>query len=173
MPKQGHQSTSESEIKNKTVSRNFLLTISTGLLILLVALIFLIPSSASMKKQTTVSIGDNVIKSEISDSEEERTTGLAGRKSLSRNAGMIFVFDQANKHTFWMKGMTFPIDIIWINDGKVVDITRHASPETGDSQSLTIYEPEKPAKYVLEVNANFTVDNGVKVGDIAKSSIFK
>ena len=161
------------EIKDKKKADNFLLTISAGLLVLLVGLSLLIPSPIFSKKHTDVTVGDTVIKVEISDSEEERVKGLADRKSLPRDSGMIFIFDEAKKYSFWMKGMTFPIDIIWIDDGKVVDITQHAQPEAGGTQSLTIYKPDKPAKYVLEVNANYIKENGIKIGDITESPIFK
>src|SRR4051812_34888171 len=51
----------------------------------------------------------------VAKSETERQKGLSGRKSLSQNQGMIFIFDHPDKYGFWMKDMLFPIDIIYIN----------------------------------------------------------
>ena len=66
----------------------------------------------------------------------------------------------------WMKGMLFPLDLIWIENGLVVHIERdapHFPPGTSD-MSLPIYAPSAPATYVLEVNAGFTAYHGIEVG---------
>lgn len=75
--------------------------------------------------------------------------GLSGRKSLADNQGMLFVFPQEGYHSFWMKGMLFPIDIIWLDkDYKVVYVKENAQPCT--FLYCPLYTPNKPAQYVLE-----------------------
>ena len=79
---------------------------------------------------------------------------------------MLFVFERPAHHAFWMKGMLFPLDLIWIENGTVVHIERdapHFPPSTSDL-SLPIYAPAAPATYVLEVNAGFTALHGIEVG---------
>ncbi len=124
--------------------------------------------------QKTVTIGSKTINVEVAKTPDERTRGLSGRYSLGEENGMLFVFDAQNiTPNFWMKGMLIPLDIIWINDGKIVKIDKNAEApkENTPDQKLTIYAPGIPIDYVLEVNAGFSDKNNVKVGnsvDLAK-----
>lgn len=115
------------------------------------------------KKQ--IKVGNVTLYVEISDSEDERAKGLSGRKSLGENEGMLFVFENSYP-SFWMKEMLIPIDILWISDGKVVKIHKNVLPEPEKKTSeLTLYRPDGPIDYVLEVNAEFSDKNGIKLGD--------
>ena len=103
---------------------------------------------------------------EVARTNEERAKGLGGHAPLGESEGMLFVFERPAFHSFWMKGMLFPLDLIWIEGGIVVHIARdvpHFPPGTPDSQ-LPIYAPAAPATYVLEVNAGFTAFHGIEVG---------
>lgn len=60
--------------------------------------------------------------------------------------------------------MRFPIDIIWINNGKVVDVSRNASNDFNILKPR-FYRPKEPAQYVLEVNAGFAEKKGIVIGD--------
>jgi|GEM_PF-831717 uncharacterized membrane protein (UPF0127 family)/lipid II:glycine glycyltransferase (peptidoglycan interpeptide bridge formation enzyme) len=91
--------------------------------------------------------------------------GLSGRPSLSPNDGMLFIFPRPKRYRFWMPDMHFPIDIIWINDDKVVDITESASNKFNPLHPK-FYRPLCDANYVLEVNAGFSEEKGIKVGDV-------
>lgn len=98
---------------------------------------------------------------EVADTQEAREVGLMNREHLE--GGMLFVFDSEGKHGFWMKNTLIPLDMIFISgDGKVVSI-REAVPCEADPCQL--YHPDKPAKYVVEVNAGFSGENGINVGD--------
>jgi hypothetical protein len=95
--------------------------------------------------------------------------GLGGRESLPDDRGMLFVFPEPGRHTFWMKDMLIPIDIIWISaDGRVVDV-QTARPEPGvPDPQLRRYNPNGEAKYVLEVRAGLAAEQGVQAGDEAR-----
>lgn len=100
---------------------------------------------------------------ELADTPEKRVQGLSGRKELKNDRGMLFVFDKPNTYSFWMKDMNFPIDIIWIGeDLKITDITHNAKPESYPK----IFQPKKPAKYVIEVNSGWNFKNGIQIGMI-------
>ncbi len=90
--------------------------------------------------------------------------GLSGRVSLDAQSGMLFIFDKSAIYTFWMPDMNFPIDIIWINDNKVIDISANVSNDF-DPQNPDFYEPVEPAQYILEVNAGFSEKENIKIGD--------
>ena len=77
---------------------------------------------------------------------------------------MLFIFEQAGYHSFWMKNTLIPLDIIWIADDKIVHIESDV-PSAGDEMFPPTYQPDKPATHVLEVNGG-TVDKlDWKVGD--------
>lgn len=97
----------------------------------------------------------------IADTKALREQGLSGTATLPRNTGMWFVFDNAEKYGFWMKDMNYPIDIIWIdNEYRVVGIAEAVSPA---SYPQVVYPPT-PVRYVLEINANETAKNNIRVG---------
>ena len=128
------------------------------------AIIFL-TNCKQISNQVLIDNGKNIIKVniEIADDNNERMNGLMFRKSLGKNSGMLFVFDDEEIQTFWMKNTLIPLDIIFIGkDMKIADI-KYAAPCREDQCRL--YKSSGPAKYVLEVNYNFTIKNNVKIDD--------
>ncbi len=102
---------------------------------------------------------------EIADTDEKRIKGLSGRKSLSEDEGMIFVFDQPGMYGFWMKDMLFSIDIIWLSEeGRVVHIVKNAKPESFPE----VFYPSSEAKYVLELPAGTADRLSLQIGDEVK-----
>ena len=63
-----------------------------------------------------------------------------------------------------MKGMTFPLDIIWIQDGIVVDVVKDA-PVPEDYSDMSTFTPANPADMVLEVNSGVVDKYNIKIGD--------
>ena len=141
---------------------------SKMLCIFFVLLIFLISCSKNINKnfsEILINNGKNLIKIniEIADDNEKRMKGLMFREKLNENEGMLFVFDDEQYQTFWMKNTLIPLDIIFIDKNlKIVDI-KNAVP--CKEEPCVIYKSEKAAEYVLEVNKNFTIKKGIKVGD--------
>lgn len=116
-----------------------------------------------------VTINNQVIVADVVKDQKSREKGLSDRDRIGINEGMLFVFENKSNHTFWMKGMEFPIDIIWISGNKIVGIERHVQPEPGKKESeLTIYTPPEPIDKVLEVKAGRSLildaNKGNKVG---------
>ena len=100
---------------------------------------------------------------EIADDNQERAKGLMFREHLDTNNGMLFIFDNEDYKTFWMKNTLIPLDMIFIDkEYKIVEIKRAVPCE---KDPCKLYPSSKPAKYVLEVNGNFTIGNNVKIGD--------
>ncbi len=140
------------------------------------ALIFLIVLSAIIFWQIKsnyeyVTVGSAKLKIETAKTEAERTQGLSDRDNMCSDCGMLFVFDKTGDYGIWMRRMHFDIDILWLADNKVVDITydvRKPSPEEFESPK-TIYKSKVPVDKVLEVNAGWAEKNQIKVGDIISS----
>ena len=103
---------------------------------------------------------------EVARTIEERSRGLGGHAPLGEREGMLFIFPTPDRHSFWMKGMTFALDIIWIQQERVVHVlpsVPHHRPGTPDS-ALPIYTPPAAANYVLEVPAGFAAEWGIQPG---------
>lgn len=123
-------------------------------------------TSPTIQNQEKVSIGNIEIKIEVAKTNEERSKGLSNRTQLDNESGMIFVFEKNSKPVFWMKDTKIPLDIIWINDNKIVGIEKNVQPEpnTVDSK-LTKYQSPSSIDYVLEVNGGFSDKNNIKIGE--------
>ena len=99
---------------------------------------------------------------EVSDTPDERYTGLSEHESLGANEGMLFVYPDEGEHTYVMRSMDFPIDIVYVDgDGRITTI--HHAPTEANDDDLTPYPGR--GQYVLEVPYNWTVERGVEEGD--------
>lgn len=107
----------------------------------------------SFGKQTTVKVDGKVLSAKVARTPEEKQVGLSNSTSLNANSGMLFPFESADYHTFWMKNMKFPIDIIFINDGTVVTLYENVQPPSSSEENPPLYQPTEPADMVLELNA--------------------
>lgn len=107
------------------------------------------------------------ILAEVADTSESQIRGLSGRSTLPNNTGMLFVFDEEGYRSFWMPDMQFAVDIIWLDEAyQIVDIVKDVEPAPGRAtDDLPRYASESPARYVLEVNAGFSVRHSLARGD--------
>ena len=121
---------------------------------------------------STLQINGASLKVEIADTPQERSKGLGGREALASGSGMLFVFAKADKYSFWMKGVKFPLDFIYIKEGKVVDIIQNVPPpkEGEKDENLPIYQPKLAVDEVLEVAAGTVKNLDIKEGDTVKLS---
>lgn len=82
------------------------------------------------------------------------TQGLSGRQTIGAD-GMLFVLPAKTQATFWMKDMLFDLDLLWIANDGVVEITNNATkPPTNTAlNDLPRYQPKLPVEMVLEIEA--------------------
>jgi uncharacterized protein len=112
------------------------------------------------------------VRVEIADNALGHAIGLMYRKSLPEDQGMLFVYTDEAKRSFWMKNTFIPLSVAFMDShGRIVDI-QNMKP-VGEEQSvpdtkLPRYVSAEPAQYALEVNQGFFEEHGVKVGDKAK-----
>lgn len=87
--------------------------------------------------------------------------GLMNREFMPKKRGMLFVFDNARKRSFWMKNTLIPLDIIFIaKDGEIEHIHSMAKP-----LDLSLITSGKPCVAVLEINGGIADQLGIKAGD--------
>ena len=105
---------------------------------------------------------------EIAETGEQRSHGLMFRKSMPQHHGMLFLFEDRQMITMWMKNTFIPLDIIFLNkSGDIVHIAKSAVPHSLDHISSRI-----PVSAVLEVNAGVTDRLHIMVGDKISHSFF-
>jgi uncharacterized protein len=100
---------------------------------------------------------------ELARTSEQLRQGLQGRVSLSRNAGMAFLFGRGTRGQFWMKDTTIPLSIaFWGRQGRILRILDMA-PCLRDP--CPVYDPRVTFWGALEVNRGAFRRWGVRVGD--------
>jgi YVTN family beta-propeller protein len=107
---------------------------------------------------------------EVTDDLEESMRGLMFRIHLPWNAGMLFPYSDEEPRTFWMKNTLIPLDMIFVDSSsKIVEIKENVPP--CEQEECPNYPSMEPAQYVLEVNAGFVKEKGVKLGDQLVSAL--
>ncbi|MBI5220827.1 MAG: DUF192 domain-containing protein [Candidatus Liptonbacteria bacterium] len=132
--------------------------------------------------RTTLTIRDTTLSVEIANTTTTRMRGLSGRAGLAEDQGMLFIFGIPGPYGFWMRDMRFPIDIVWIRNGKIVGFsenllapiptlqpgqTEASGSPSGSSSLLKLqaYFPPGMVDQVLEVPAGAVRRYGWQAGD--------
>lgn len=128
----------------------------------LLCLVVMVAASAAETQLplTTVEIGGHPIRAEVADDDQERSRGLMFRREMGADEGMVFVFPRELQLAFWMKNTLLPLDILYFDgSGRLVSIQRDVPPcRTAFCPS---YPSERPARYVLELNAGRAAALGI------------
>lgn len=112
-----------------------------------------------MLPTTRVAVGDTVISIEIADEQEERAVGLMYRTSLAPDTGMVFVYPDEQRRSFWMKNTLVPLSIAYIDHtGVIVQIADMQPLDTRPVRSTA------PAMYALEMPLGWFAEHGIAVG---------
>ena len=114
----------------------------------------------------TTSTGEE-IPVEVADTLKKRSLGLGKRTSLKKGWGMLFVFEKRKPHRFWMKDMQFPLDIIWLDNHKIVHIIHNAKPANSSDEPEVMTSPV-PVNFVLEIAAGSAAKLRLKTGQRMK-----
>ncbi len=147
----------------KTIKR-ILVSISAFIFLIVFGALslFLLKDKNKKEHLPVLEIGNNKFEVEIADNVILQARGLSGRESLPENKGMLFIFDRLAIQNFWMAGMKFPLDIIWIRGDKVAGFAENVPPAAGIPK---IYPSSEPVDKVLEVNAGLVGKLKIKTGD--------
>ena len=107
-----------------------------------------------------VNVGRVAVKAEVVQSPQKVYLGLGYRPELPEGRGMLFIMPALEEQVFCMRGMRFPLDLLWIAHGRVAGLEKNVSPQF----SGNLVSPQ-PVNYVLEAPGGFCDRYGIKVGD--------
>lgn len=135
-----------------------------GAVIIVAMLLQLWPDSVQTERYV---LAGKKIDVEVAETLEQQFRGLGGREDIGSADAMLFPFAFKGKHGFVMRDMQFAIDIVWLNDGVVVDIAPNVQPESfaAEEHELTVYTPRDAANAVLEFEAGWVKKHDLKIGD--------
>ncbi len=113
-----------------------------------------------------IKIGESRLNLLVAKTFTEKQAGVSVLSKLEIGEGMIFQFKIPMRYGFWMRGVRFPIDIIWIRSKKVVGINHGVPAGRGISLlSLQAYYPPVMVDCVIEVAGGEAERLGINVGD--------
>lgn len=137
-----------------------------GLLLMLAAYFY--QPGGDANNLSTLNISGRELSVEVVSTPQDLSQGLSGRSEIGAD-GMLFIMPSEAVHTFWMKDMNFNIDIVWLRDGEVIDISYHVpKPEAGQSLGeLPRFSPTEAADMVLELPAGRATELEIATGSAA------
>jgi len=108
-----------------------------------------------------VSIDGQDLFVELAFTPDTRSCGLSNRYTLGESKGMLFLFPNSDKRTFWMKNTHIPLSIAFMDDtGRIITIHQMEADQTS-----TTYHSFHSVSYALEVNQGWFILHGIKNGD--------
>ncbi len=113
-----------------------------------------------LRPTQTLKVGRTNLETWIVDGPKSRQLGLMHVREMPSDRGMLFIYPDAKRRSFWMQNTYVPLSLAYIAaDGKIEQIL--------DMKPLTrTSHPSKSAvRFVLEVNQGWFAKSGVAVGD--------
>jgi len=108
--------------------------------------------------------GGRSVTAELAVTDEERARGLMFRDKVLPEQGMLFVFEEEDLHSFWMKNTLVSLDMLWLGrDRRIIHIARNVPPCA--AEPCPTYGPETPTLFVLELRAGQADVLGLKLQD--------
>jgi uncharacterized membrane protein (UPF0127 family) len=115
---------------------------------------------------TKANLGGRQYLLEVASTRQQAETGLMYRTSLPANGGMVFQFQETRPVAFWMKNTLIPLDMVFIQAGKVVHIAHQAQP--CKQEPCPIYPSQKPVDMVIELPGGTARKHHIQAGTIVK-----
>lgn len=111
-----------------------------------------------------IRLGTGIVKLVFAETANDRAKGLAGYSSmpdaLPEDMGLLLVYPERLTPTLWMRGVSFPLDMIFVDGNIIVDIFENVPP-------LDLTPRTGPVcNYVIEVNGGFCKRYNVNIGDV-------
>ena len=117
--------------------------------------------SGDTDQQAQLSLSGRSYTVEIADDPFEQMRGLMDLEGLDNDEGMLFVYTDDRVVQFWMKNVSFPLDMIFLDRcGSVIQIHEHAIPN-----DTTIIRSRSPVRAVLELPGGASKRDQIRKGD--------
>lgn len=133
----------------------------------LVACIGLASTSCVSGTDRWVEVGGSRYAVEVADDDAERARGLMFRDALPAGSGMLFIHERQQPLAYWMKNTRIPLDILYFDSGRTLVSQQRDVPPCSAGNACPPYPSEKPALYVLELNAGeaarLDLENGAEL----------
>jgi uncharacterized membrane protein (UPF0127 family) len=137
------------------------LKVTIGCLLILASLTSCVHAQVKM---IPLYVGSVEFTVEIADTMEKQMVGLMYRKSVPDDFGMLFVNNEEDYHSMWMKNTLVHLDLIFLNRNRqVVDMYINVPPCEKDP--CETYPSRVRAMYVLELRGNRAKELNLKIGD--------
>lgn len=122
---------------------------------------------------STVDINNYVFNVDVVKTSAEIERGLSGREAIGNDQAMLFIFPNKQKRVFWMKEMNFNIDLLWIDDDKIVAYEKNIlAPDKNIAlNELVKYNSPQAVDKVLEIKAGLIDSLDIKIGDTININI--
>jgi uncharacterized membrane protein (UPF0127 family) len=99
----------------------------------------------------------------IADTRQQKIVGLSETPSLQNGSGMLFAYEESGGHTYVMREMDYPLDIVFIGaDGRINSIA--SAPAPGPNEDGNNIQRTGTGKYVLEVPRGWMDRHGIHAG---------
>lgn len=128
-------------------------------------LLVLLVGTSACSSGPTVTLRERVFTIEIADSDAERERGLMFRDHMAADAGMLFLFEDEQPRSFWMKNCRIGLDILYFDAAWKLVGQSLSVPPCSMGDRCPSYPSGAPARYVLELNAGTAQAMGVQLGD--------
>jgi len=97
---------------------------------------------------------------EIADTPQASENGLMFRDSLPEDRGMLFLFEQPKKASFWMRNTKIPLSIAYIDSTEKILEIKSMNP----LDETVVPSSSDQVAYALEVNQGWFVRHGISSG---------
>lgn len=132
------------------------------------SLLFFLSSSvwAADFKTQQIKVGGKSLKVEIAKTMSQRSQGLMFRKDFAAAEGMLFIFEQEQVLSFWMKNTFLDLSIGFFDrNKKLVDVQDMSAVKSEMEMNLPNYTSKSPALYALEVPKGWFEKHKIKIGE--------
>jgi uncharacterized membrane protein (UPF0127 family) len=110
-----------------------------------------------------VVFGNDTVTAEVASTPDQRSQGLMDRAQIPDGTGMLFVFQDEEVRSFWMRNTLVSLDIAFMDSAlRIVDIQQM------EARSEDFHDSRYPARYALEVPQGWFAAHGVRIGDTPK-----
>ena len=143
------------------------MTMTTAMTRLCLLPLLLLLSACASARSPWVELGGERYAVEIADDDAERARGLMFRDELPPGHGMLFIHDRQEPQAYWMKNTKIPLDILYFDNERRLVAQQRDVPPCSAGDRCPPYPSQRPARYVLELNAGqaarMNLENGAEL----------